>query len=110
MRSLYLDDNKVRDLSPLSELKWLSTIGLRANAVTDLSPLKNLTELRFTFLEGNPLTDLGPLVQMAIADVEGEQRFAPYWNLYLDVDSLSDSAKQQVEELKELGVRINRKD
>jgi hypothetical protein len=46
---------------------------------------------------------------MARKDVEGEQRFAPYWFLYLDVDALPEAAKQQVEELKKLGVRVNRK-
>jgi hypothetical protein len=60
-------------------------------------------------LEGNPLKDLAPLVEMARADVEGEQRFAPYWFLYLDVESLPDPAKQQVEELRKLGVRINQR-
>ena len=66
-----------------------------------------MTELRYTFLEGNPLKDLSVLVEMARKDVEGDQRFAPYWFLYLDVDSLPDAAKQQVEELKKIGVRVN---
>lgn len=110
LQSLYLDENQIVDLSPLSELKWLSTLALRNNQVANLQPLGSLTELRFTFLEGNPLTDLAPLVEMARKDAEGEQRFAPYWNLYLDVDALSDAAKQQVEELKTIGVRVNRRD
>ena len=44
---------------------------------------------------------------MAQKDVDGPQRFAPYWNVFVDVDNLPDSAKQQIEKLKSLGVRVN---
>jgi hypothetical protein len=64
--------------------------------------------LRFTFLEGNPLTDLAVLVDMSKKDVEGDQRFAPYWRLYLDVGKLPEAAKAQVDELVKLGVRVNK--
>jgi hypothetical protein len=77
--------------------------------VQDLSPLSGFTELRFTFLGGNQITDLAPLVAMAKADIEGPQRFAPYWKLYLGENPLSDAAKGQVEELKKLGVRVDPK-
>ena len=90
-------------------LKWLSTLRLRGNKIQDLAPLGDLNELRYTFLEGNPLSDLGPLVAMAKKDTEGEQRFAPYWRVYLDADKLPDPAKAQLEELKKLGVRVNPK-
>jgi hypothetical protein len=46
---------------------------------------------------------------MAKADIEGPQRFAPYWKLYLGENPLSDAAKGQVEELKKLGVRVDPK-
>jgi len=109
LTSLYVDRNKVADLQPLGSLKWLSSLGLRNNAVTNLAPLQGLTELRYTFLQGNELTDLAPLVEMAQKDASGEKRFAPYWHLYLDVDSLPDPARKQVDQLKKLGVRINPK-
>jgi hypothetical protein len=106
VQSLILDGNQVESLAPLKDVKWLSTLSLRKNKVSDLSPLVGLTDLKYTILNGNPLKDLGPLVEMAKKDVEGEQRFAPYWNVYVDVDSLPDAAKAQVEELKKLGVRV----
>ena len=109
LNSLSLDRNQVLDLKPLTELSRLSSLGLKANRVADLTPLTGLHELRFTFLEGNPLNDLGPLVDMAQKDISGEQRFAPYWFLYLDVEPLPATAKPQVEQLQKLGVRINRK-
>lgn len=109
LTSLDLNGNQVQDLTPIAGLRWLSTLGLKGNKVTDLSPLKGLTELHYTFLEGNPLADLTPLVEMARQDVEGPKRFALFWFLYLDVESLPDAAKKQVEELQQLGVRINRR-
>lgn len=108
LTSLYLNDNKVKDLSPIKDLKWIDLLGLKNNQIADLSPLANFTELRFTFLEGNPLTDLSVLVAMAKKDVEGDQRFAPYWRLYLSTDKLPEAAKAQVAELEKLGVRINK--
>lgn len=107
LTSLDLDNNQVDNLTPLKDLKWLSNLRLRQNKVTDLSPLAGLSDLRYTFLNGNSLGDLAPLVEMAKKDVEGEQRFAPYWNLYLDLDGLSETAKAQVEQLRQFGVRIN---
>jgi hypothetical protein len=62
---------------------------------------------RITDANGNPITDLTPLVTMAKSDVEGPQRFAPYWMLFLDVDTLPEPARPQVEELRKLGVRVN---
>ena len=109
LNSLLLDKNQVVDLTPVKSLRWLSTLRLRSNKVQDLSPLGELSELRYTFLEGNALGDLGPLVTMAKKDIEGEQRFAPYWRLYLDVDTLSEPAKSQVTELEKFGVRVNAK-
>jgi Leucine-rich repeat (LRR) protein len=107
LQSLYVDDNRIADLTPLKDLKWIDLLGLKNNQISDLAPLSGLTELRYTFLEGNPLKDLSVLVEMARKDVEGDQRFAPYWFLYLDVDGLPDAAKGQVEELRKLGVRVN---
>jgi hypothetical protein len=45
---------------------------------------------------------------MAKKDAAGPKNFAPYWNLYLAGNPLSDEAKtKQIEELKKLGVRVN---
>lgn len=109
LRTLYLDGNAVASLDAIKGLTWISLLGLKENQISDLSPLASFTELRYTFLEGNPLEDLSTLIEMARADVEGDKRFAPYWFLYLDVDSLPDAAQAQVEELKELGVRVNQR-
>lgn len=109
LHALYLAGNKVEKLAPLAGMKWMSSLDLTNNKVTDLAPLSAMTELRYTMLGGNPLQDLAPLVEMAKKDAAGEQRFAPYWHLYLDADPLPEPAKKQLEELKAIGVRINKK-
>jgi len=107
--SLYLDGNQVKDLKPLSELKWLSDLDLRSNGVTDLAPLAGLSELSgHVRLEGNQITDVGVLVQMAEKDDAGDRRFAPFWNLYLGENPLSEDARnKQLPLLKELGARLH---
>ena len=109
LNSLYLDGNRIVDVKPLSELRGVSSLGLKGNQIQDLTALGQMTDLRYTFLEGNPLADLQPLVESAEKDVAGPQRFAPYWYLYLDVERLTDAGKAQVERLKALGVRVNRR-
>ena len=45
---------------------------------------------------------------MAEKDAAGEQRFAPFWNLYLANNPLTPAAQQaQLDKLKELGARIS---
>jgi Leucine-rich repeat (LRR) protein len=100
--ALYVDKNKVSDLSPLKSVKWLERIGLSDNQVKDLSPLADLTELRYTFLSRNQIAEIAPLLEMAKKDLAGEKRFAPYWNIYIGGNPLSDAAKAQLEELTKL--------
>ena len=49
---------------------------------------------------------LKTLVEMAKKDLAGEKRFAPYWNVYIGGNPLSDAGKAQLEELAKLGVRV----
>jgi Leucine-rich repeat (LRR) protein len=106
--SLYLAENEITDISPLARLKWLSSLDLQGNKIADLKPLAGMTELRYTMLQKNEIEDLAPLVEMAKKDAEGDKRFAPYWNLYLGGNPLSDDAKEkQIPELKKYGVRVH---
>ena len=123
MRSLYLSNNKVTDLKPLAKLEkvwslyldgnqvkdlsWLSDLDLSGNQVENLAPLKEHDEFKHLLLVNNKIKDLGVLVEMAKKDIEGQRSFAPFWNVYLDGNPLSDEAKKQVEELKKLGVRVH---
>jgi Leucine-rich repeat (LRR) protein len=99
--SLYLEGNQVDNLAPISGLKSLEILDVRGNAVSDLSPLQGLNRWTYLFLDNNKVTDLGVLIAMAKADKEGAQRFAPFWNVYLSGNPLSDDAKKtQLETLK----------
>jgi hypothetical protein len=66
-----------------------------------------MTDLRLLMLERNKIADLAPLVALCKADAEGEKRFAPYLELYLAGNPLSDAAKNaQLKALKDIGVRV----
>jgi internalin A len=106
--SLYLDGNQVTNLEPLKNLQWLSSLDLRGNGIESIEALSELTELRFLILDNNRLTDLAVLLKMAEKDASGDQRFAPFWNLFLGGNPLSDDAKtNQVERLRELGAKVS---
>lgn len=53
------------DLTPLSGLTALQTLGLLGTAVTDLRPLSALTGLHWLDLEATPVSDLTPLSGLA---------------------------------------------
>lgn len=106
LTSLYLEKNQITDAGPLKANKWLQNLDLRNNQLTDVAPLAALTEMRWTFLDGNKITDIAPLTEAAKKDAAGEKRFAPYWNLSLVGNPLSDASKAQFEALKAIGVRL----
>jgi internalin A len=102
--SLYLDGNPLQGIQPLASLKNLERLDLRSCGISDLSPLAGHTEWRYLFLDNNKITDLSVLVEAAKKDFEGQKRFAPFWQLYIGGNPLSDEAKtKQLAELKKYG-------
>ena len=59
------NSNSVSDLSPLSGLTQLISLGLSGNAISDISPLSGLIHLESLGLEGNAISDLSPLSGLA---------------------------------------------
>ena len=55
---LYLEDNKLTDISALKNLVSLSELNLADNKIKDISALKNLTCLTTLYLDHNPACDL----------------------------------------------------
>lgn len=103
--SLYLEKNRIKSIEGLGRLRGLSSLSLKNNDIKDLSGLRGLNNLTYLFLENNQIEDLGPLVEMCAADKE--QRFAPFLNLFLKGNPLSEEArKTQIPKLKEIGVRV----
>jgi internalin A len=104
IHALYLTNNPVEDFKPLAALKNLERLDLRGCGISDLSPLANHTEWRYLFLDNNKITDLSVLVEAAKKDFEGQKRFAPFWQLYVGNNPLSDEAKtKQLPEIKKYG-------
>ncbi len=103
--SLYLAGNPIKNFEPISRCRRVDTLDLSKCGVQDLAFLKPMTELKRLMLENNKIEDLAVLVEMAKGDKE--QRFAPFWNIHLKGNSLSDAAKGQLEELKQLGARLH---
>ena len=103
LQSLYLANNKIQNLKPLGTIRWLSSLDLSSNQIVDVTPLTQLTELRWTFLMQNKIADISPLVEMAKKDIDGDNRFAPFWKLYLAKNPLSDESKSRhLKELRDL--------
>jgi internalin A len=59
--ALYLGNNRIADLKPLSELTNLVILDLNDNQITDLKPLSSLTSLTYLSLENNQIANLKPL-------------------------------------------------
>jgi Leucine-rich repeat (LRR) protein len=62
---LYLAENQVSDLRPLSDLTDLEWLHLADNQISDASPLNGLTNLIELYLSYNDLSDVGDLVANA---------------------------------------------
>jgi Leucine-rich repeat (LRR) protein len=104
---LILAKNKIKDISALSRINRLMDLDLKDNEIGDISALKSQEDLKMLFLQGNKITDLSPLVEAASVDAKGPMRFAPFLNLWLAGNPLSEMAKtKQLGELKSLGVRL----
>lgn len=105
LSSLYLQKNQIRSIDGIGNLRWLNSLQLNDNEITDLAPLKGCNNLYYLFLENNKIEDLGPLVEIVEADKE--RRFAPFLNLFLKGNPLSEKARsEQIPRLKDLGVRV----
>jgi Leucine-rich repeat (LRR) protein len=61
--SLYLGDNSISDIDPLSRLTSLGWLHLVNNSIADIGVLSGLTNLTNLSLDNNPnLTDIQPLL------------------------------------------------
>ena len=70
------ENNKVRNIDFVQELRNLTVLNLNYNDITDISPVKNLTQLEGLFLNSNPVSDISVLSSMpwiARLDLSGTQ-------------------------------------
>ncbi len=106
--SLYLDGNRLKCIAGLESLRNLSSVSLSRNRISDVDPLAGLRAPSFFLLENNQIKDLWPILKACMDDARGPNNFAPFLNLYLKGNPLEKSGEEQLEELKKLGVRVNR--
>ncbi len=65
LETLYLPQQQISDLAPLSGLTALTQLHLSGNQIHDISPLSGLTGLERLNLSGNQVADLSPLSAMS---------------------------------------------
>jgi internalin A len=61
LKELYLGDNSIEDLSPLSNLTELRNLSLHQNDIVDLNPIINLVKLKSLVLADNKISNIDPL-------------------------------------------------
>ena len=97
LRWLSLCNNKIIDLSPLSNLNGLQKLWLDNNQISDLRPLSRLTNLWILSLNHNQVIDLNPL-----SEIIG------LWKLSLQNNKISDlSPLTRLTALRELMLQNN---
>lgn len=73
LQELYLEENNIVDISPLSTMHALRALNLRDNQIVTLTPLSTLTTLRELDLGINDITDIRPLaglLQLQLLNLE----------------------------------------
>ena len=66
LKALFLSDNQIEDLSPISGSTILESLDLNQNNVSDISSLADMANLTTLGLSGNAVTDLSPLADLAV--------------------------------------------
>ncbi len=65
LSTLYLNDNLLTGIGPVSHLILMETLVLNDNAISSLAPLQGLSQLTWLNAANNQVTDLSPLVANA---------------------------------------------
>jgi|GEM_PF-1892124 len=61
---LFLNNNQIRDITSLSELAHLTNLSLDNNQIRDISPLSQLTSLTYLSIENNQIRELNALLSI----------------------------------------------
>lgn len=65
LRELWLPQNQLADISPLSQLPGLVIVDLSGNRITDVTPVSRLTSPSHLYLADNRIEDIAPLAGYA---------------------------------------------
>lgn len=105
--SLYADGNHLKSIEGVDNLKGLSSVSFSRNEISDITPLTSLRAPHFFLLETNKIRDIAPLYSACTNDDAGQRNFAPFLNLYLKGNPLSSESKKRLEQLREIGTKVN---
>lgn len=64
LERLYLTNNRISNLTPLTPLNNLTEVALNDNEIADLTPFQDMTQLAHIDLSDNFITDLSPLSKL----------------------------------------------
>ena len=116
---LFLSNNPISDLSPISGLPNLTTLHLGSNDISDLSAISGLTNLTELYLYDNPISDLSAISSLLnlttlslfdnnILDISPVSGLTNLTKLWLNGNDISDiSALGGLKRLAELNLRDN---
>jgi Leucine-rich repeat (LRR) protein len=120
LKELYLENNKITDISSLSSLTQLQTLYFNYNRITDISSLSSLTKLENLDLAINQITDISSLFSLAqlkelslannqITDISSLSSLTKLETLSLAINQIIDiSSLSSLAQLKELSLTNNR--
>lgn len=104
--TLYLEGNPVTSIAGIGSMKWLSMLSLKGCGITDIAPLEPLASLQFIFLENNKIADFAPLHRMWKKDNDGAKEWAPYCQIFVEGNPVSDASKKLLDEMKAASARL----
>ena len=106
LKSLYLRNNPIKDLTPLAKLTQLELLHMPGVPINDLTPLGNLTQLKELTLSFCGIRDISPLASLTqlillnlsgndIVDVSPLANLTALKTLYLDGNQIVDLSPVQ---------------
>jgi cell wall-associated NlpC family hydrolase len=91
LQILYLGQNRINNLQPISGLTKLVSLSLPFNQINDLSPISKLVNLEGLYLYGSPISDLRP-----ISNLLKLEQLSLGNNLISDISPLSNLMKLEL--------------
>ena len=86
---IYLGNNEISDISPLSELTNLTFLDIAYNQIVDFSPLANLVNLQELYMTNNLGIDISPLEGLNLIDF--------YYDAPCDIEPLQPLVRERIE-------------
>ncbi|TWU51321.1 leucine-rich repeat domain-containing protein [Rubripirellula reticaptiva] len=94
------ENNQIKDLTPIAELKRLQSVTLAGNKIRDIKPLQGLVAMQLLDLSKNQIDDLAPIKEMSnlrtlyvannqLKSIESLSSLTKVWSLDLSQNQIS---------------------